>query len=163
VPDKKPDFSGIVKALHDSGVRYVLIGGLAMVAHGSSHVTVDIDLSYARDPENLSALSELLRANHSSLREAPPDLPFILDERTLKSMSTLTLQTDFGDVDLLAEPPGVVSFDHLWNRSQIITLFGIDVHVASLDDLIAMKEAANRPKDRNHLLELRALKQAIEE
>ena len=67
--DDEPDFSAILRALDASKVRYVLIGGLAMIAHGSAHVTVDMDI---------------------------------------------------------------------------------------------MKEAANRPKDRNHLLELRALKKAID-
>lgn len=75
----------------------------------------------------------------------------------------MTLETDVSPVDLLGEIPGIGSFEELWERSVETELYGIQIHVASLDDLIAMKKAANRPKDQAHLLELLALKRLKEE
>ena len=156
--DIEPDFSRILRDLESSQVRYVLIGGLAMVAHGSAQVTVDLDISYARDPDNLNRLAEAIKKHQPTLRDAPEGLPFIFDSRTLRDIVNLTLSTDAGEIDLLSEPAGVASFEELWDRSVSMDLFGVTVAVAGLDDLIAMKKAANRPKDRNHLLELQALK-----
>jgi predicted nucleotidyltransferase len=71
--------------------------------------------------------------------------------------------TDLGPLDLLGKAAGVTSFDGLWQRSIIMNVYGVTVHVASLDDLIAMKRAAGRPKDQNHILELEALRKLTQE
>jgi hypothetical protein len=75
----------------------------------------------------------------------------------------LNLFTDLGEVDVMRETPGVDSFEGLWERAVPMDLGGFTVRVASLDDLIAMKRAADRPKDRNHLYELLALKKLLNE
>lgn len=162
MPHKKLEFGAILAALDAAQVRYVLIGGLAMIAHGSAYVTVDVDISFARDSQNLEALSTALQTYHPALRDAPEGISFRLDSRTLKSAMNLTLSTDIGDIDLLSAPPGINSFEELWERSIVMRLYGHAVRIASIDDLIAMKEAANRPKDQMHLLELRMLKKLAE-
>jgi len=158
MPESLPDFPNILAALEAAQVRFVLIGGLAMVAHGSAHITVDIDICYARDRDNFSALVAALKPSNPHLRGAPEGLPFFFDTRTFANVLNLTLATDLGGVDLLGEVPGIASFDALWERSVVIELEGVAVHVASLDDPIAMKVAAGRPKDHLHLLELKALR-----
>jgi predicted nucleotidyltransferase len=95
------------------------------------------------------------------LRGALEGLPFFWDERTLKDTSNLTLETDLGAVDLLGHVSGADDFEGVWTRSLILPIEGVQVHVASLDDLIAMKRAANRLKDQNHILELEALRRLI--
>jgi len=77
VPDSPPDFRLVLERLNSERVRFVLVGGLAMVAHGSSHVTRDIDICYEREPENLAALAGAIATLHPTLRGAPADLPFI--------------------------------------------------------------------------------------
>ena len=144
-----------------SGVRFVIIGGVAMRMYGSSHVTDDIDFSYARDQEGLSGLVETLNRYHVRLRDFPANLPFFFDLRTLKNTQNLTLVTDVGNIDLLAEPAGVDSFEGLWARATQMEIYGIKVRVTSLEDLIAMKQAAGRPKDHQHLLELRDIQQVL--
>ena len=62
-----------------SRVRFVIIGGVAMRMHGSSHVTDDIDFSYARDLEGLPGLVEILNRYHVRLRDFPANLPFFFD------------------------------------------------------------------------------------
>jgi hypothetical protein len=161
VPDV-PDFQQILAAFAEQNVRVVMIGGVAMRLHGSAHITDDVDFCYARDRANLDALARALAPHHPKLRGAPDDLPFIWDTRTLQGLLNITLKTDIGIVDMLGEAAGVDSFEGLWNRSVLMEAHGLPVRVASIDDLIAMKRAANRVKDRNHILELEALRRLIQ-
>lgn len=156
-----PDFSNVLAALDAAGVRYVLIGGLAMIVHGSAHITVDIDICYARDQANFASLVTALKPSSPRLRGAPEGLPFFFDTRLFSNALNLTLTTDLGDVDLLGEVPGVGSFEALWEHSAILDLDGISVHVASLDDLIAMKRAAGRAKDQAHLRDLEEIRTTL--
>ena len=70
----------------------------------------------------------------------------------------LALTTDHGDLDLLAEVHGIGPYDRVFAQSVEVEADGRKVRVLSLDGLIAAKKAAGRIKDRNHLLELEALK-----
>jgi hypothetical protein len=162
-----PEFKTIIRLVTERNIRFVIIGGIAMRLHGCAHITQDVDFSYARDRENLQALSKALREKNARLRGVPEDLPFILDEYTFRNTQNLTLITDLGEIDLLAVPDGIDSFEGLLERSVAMDL-GEDledlvVQVASIDDLIAMKRAANRPKDQAHLYELLALKKLLAE
>lgn len=138
MPEPGIDFRAVVQMLNDAGVRYVLIGGVAMRLHGSSHITEDVDVSYARNPENYAAIVQALAHHRPRLRGVPVNLPFVLDVRTFRNTLNLTLETDLGDFDLLGEVAGVRSFEDLWTRSLVMDLDGLPARVASLDDLIAM-------------------------
>lgn len=155
--DQSDDFQKVIEVLVVSGLRFVIIGGIAMRLQGSAHMTDDIDFAFARDPQNLKALVQALAPYHPYLRGAVPGLPFFWDVRTLKNTINLTLNTDIGNVDLLGEPAGVESFESLWQGATVMKRGDIEVRVASVDDLIAMKRAAGRPKDQAHLLELERL------
>lgn len=162
VEDLEEQFIAVVEALRAHNVRFLVIGGVAMNAYGSHFVTRDIDIYYARDLQNLSALAEALAPFHPRLRGVEGGLPFRWDARTLRSGLNFTLNTDAGALDLLAEVPGDDSFEALWSRSTERPLFGVPVRVVSLDDLIGMKRAAGRDKDKLHLRELERL-QAVQE
>lgn len=159
----EPDFRTVLAELTESGVRFVLIGGLAMVAHGSAHITGDLDIGYARDRANIEAVVRALSPLNPRLRGFPPELPFVWDVSSARAAANQTLLTDAADVDILGEIPGIDSFEGLWSRSVETELFGIKVRIAGLDDLIAMKQAAGRLKDQTHIMELLALKKLIEE
>jgi hypothetical protein len=155
---------GILRLFQARGVRFVLIGGLAAKAHGSPTLTVDIDICYARDSDNLERLAAALRELGSVLRGAPAELPFRLDARTLRLGDTFTFVTDLGDLDVLGTPSGVNGFDELIANAQELELDeGLVVPVASLDDLIRMKRAAGRAKDRIELEVLGALRDEVED
>ena len=156
--EQNNDFQTVIEALSASGLRFVVVGGIAMRLQGAAHMTDDIDFAFARDPQNLQALVNALAPLHPRLRGAPPDVPFFWDVRTLQTSINLTLTTDAGDVDLLGEPAGVPSFQSLWDTATVIGRQGVPVRVASLDALIAMKRAAGRPKDKAHLMELERLR-----
>jgi predicted nucleotidyltransferase len=158
VPEPGSEFAEILRRLNENNVRYVLIGGLAMMLHGSAHITQDIDIGYARDRENYEALADALRSMNARLRNVPPGVPFFLDAHTFRNTQNLTLDTDLAPFDLLGHISGAEDFDELFARSLLAEIDGVPVHIASLDDLILMKRAANRQKDQNHILELEALR-----
>lgn len=138
----------LLQALDRHGVDFVVIGGVAGLARGSSYPTFDLDVAYARDPSNLERVAAALVEIGVTLRGAPPDLPIQLDAATLANGSNFTFETEFGDFDILGHVPGVRSYDELRAHSSIERVEEIDVRVASIDHLIAMKRAANRTKDK---------------
>ena len=142
------DPAPVVELFARAGIDFVLIGGVAGGAHGSSYATFDIDLAYARDRENLERLAEVLRSLGAVLRRAPADLPFQLDARSLAAGANFTFSTSLGSVDLLSDPAGAPPYDRLKADAVTIDVRGQTVRIASLDHLIAMKEAAGRPKDK---------------
>jgi hypothetical protein len=150
------DAGPIIHQLETHHVEYVVIGGLAMVAQGSAHITEDLDLCYHPTLANLQAFVAALTPLHPYFRGLPPALPFGLDIRILHAGSNFTLTTDHGDLDLRANVSGVGDYDQVFDSSIAAEMFGAQVRVLSLDGLIASKKAVNRCD--NHLLELEALK-----
>jgi hypothetical protein len=156
------DAKRALEALTDEGVRFVLIGGLAANMHGSHQVTLDLDICYARDPVNLERLANALRGIHAHLRGAPPEVAFLLDSRTLEAGDSFTFSTDAGPLDCLGTPAGTTGFESLDANAVEARIHGMKIRVAALEDLIRMKRAAGRPKDRMMLEELGALREEIE-
>jgi hypothetical protein len=158
----RPDV--ILRSLVDHGVRFVLIGGLAAQAHGSPSLTGDLDICYARDGENLTRLAAALEELAAVRRGLPADAPRMppLDTRTLRAGGLFTLTTRAGDFDLLATPDPGLDYERLKASAVTTTVAGHPVTVASLADLIDMKRAAGRPKDRIELEILGALREELD-
>ncbi len=102
-------------------------------------------------------LSRLQRNTIHFRGEAPEGIPFWGDTRIFQNEASLPLRTDLGDGDILGVASGAENFEELWKRSTLTEADDLRVQVASGDDLISRKRAANRPKDQNHLLELLAI------
>ncbi len=139
----------------------VLIGGLAVILHGGDHVTQDADFAFSRKRENAKLIVQALAPFHPRPWQWPEELPFVWDDQTLMNSSVLTLQTDIGRIDLLAEPSGSSDYLALRSRALDVEINGRVVPVASIDDLIAMKRAAGRPKDLAHIAELETIKKLM--
>jgi hypothetical protein len=152
------DAPALIQVLASGEVEFVTIGGQAMRAQGSAHVTEDADFCYRRTPENIARLAAALAPARPYLRGAPPGLPFRFDALTIQAGLNFTLTTDLGDVDFLGEVSGIGNYDAVYAKSEEIDMFGYKVRVLSLDGLIAAKTAAGRLKDQTHLLELEELK-----
>jgi len=138
----------LLRALDRHGVDFVVIGGLAGLARGSSYPTYDLDVAYGRDERNLERMAAALVEVGVTLRNAPPDLPFQPDAVTLANGSNFTFETEFGHFDILGRVPGIRSYEELRAASTVERVEGIPVRVASIDHLISMKRAANRIKDK---------------
>src|SRR5438477_9138257 len=155
----KSPLEQIAELFEQHGVEFMVIGEQEEVLFGSLRVTCDVDLCYRRTPSNLQRLATALRELNVSLRGAPPDLPFQIDERSLALGSNFTFNTKLGPLDLLAwvEPHG--DYEKLFKRAERYALGTIQVWTISLDDLIRVKEHIHRPKDRASLFQLKAIKQ----
>jgi predicted nucleotidyltransferase len=152
-----PNFREILPLLVQKHVRFILIGGGAATAHGSARVTYDVDVVYARDPENLRNLVAALQPYQPYLRGAPPGLPFRWDELTLQAGLNFTLITTLGDLDLLGEVAGGGTYERLISSTQEIETFGVKCLCVTLEKLIQLKRAAGRAKDLEAVAELQAL------
>lgn len=148
----------ILRLLVERGVDFVVIGGIAAVLHGSARNTFDLDICFATDNANLDALGDVLLALGARLKGVDDDVPFAPDARTLRQVELLTLVTRLGELDVLARPAGAPTYRELRRNADRYDLGGFNVSVASIDDLIAMKEAAGRPKDLLDIEELEAIK-----
>jgi hypothetical protein len=148
----------ILDALLAHEVDFVLIGGIAGMARGSSIPSYDIDVAYERRRDNLERLAAALRELGVTLRGARSDLPFQIDARTLWNGQHFTFDTPFGSLDILADPDGAPSYAELKRAAgPQLEVEGVGIYVASLDHLIAMKEAAGRTKDKLMATEYRVL------
>jgi hypothetical protein len=148
----------ILRTLLEHGVDFVLIGGLAGIARGSSYPSYDVDIAYARTETNLERLASALNDLGATLRGAPRDLPFQLDARTLKAGAHFTFETRYGSLDLLTDPDGAPPYEKLKaGAGSPAEVEGELIFVASLDHLIAMKEASGRTKDKLMATEYRVL------
>jgi predicted nucleotidyltransferase len=152
------DFRDLLNALKGGGVEFILVGGMAAIAHGSARVTQDLDIVYRRNPENLAKVALALKNFHPYLRGAPPGLPFRFDLETLRRGLNFTLTTSAGDIDLLGEITGGGAYDELLPHCVQLQVFGAALQCLSLDQLIHVKRAAGRPKDLEAIAELELLR-----
>jgi predicted nucleotidyltransferase len=151
-------FPAMLTALVSNNVRFVVVGGLAAAAHGSSRVTNDLDICYdAVDSTNLDLLGKVLAGWQAYPRGVEQGLPFIMDGRTLRGAPILTLTTSEGDIDVLDRIAGIGAYAEVRKHSEKITAFGVSFRVLDLPSLIKAKRAAGRPRDFDHLPELEAL------
>ena len=156
-----------LESLDRHGVEYVLVGGLGARAHGATRPTSHIDLVPDGDDDNLARLAAALLELNARLRvggmtdDEARQLPVQLDAETLRSFGSSTWMTDAGPIDVLRDLRDrqgcEVAFDELITRGVDQQIGAVVVHVASLDDIIASKEHADREKDREALPELRNL------
>lgn len=159
MPAPDTDFQSVVRLLADARIEFIVIGGIAAIAHGAGRVTYDVDVVYRRTRENMERIVEAFAPVQPYLRGAPPGLPFQLDLRTMRAGLNFTLITTLGQVDLLGEVAGDGTYDALLPHSEPREIFGVMAPCVSLEKLIALKRAAGRPKDFEPIAELEAIRQ----
>lgn len=142
--------AAICGVLVDHGVRFVIIGGMAARLHDTGHATIDVDICPSTDDANLANLAAALRELAARLRvEGDPDgVPFDPHPDALRQVTMMTLITQYGPLDLCFAPDGFPEgYDTLNEHASIIVVAAVDLPVASLEDIVASKRAAGRPKD----------------
>jgi hypothetical protein len=149
LPAEWPDFDprAMLRALVEGGVDFVVIGGIAVIVSGYGRATRDLDIAFAGEAANLEALGAVLVSIDARLRGIEEEVPFVPDARTLAGIQLLTLETKLGWLDVHRTVPGVASYERLRRRAERVTIDGLPVLIASVDDLLAMKQAAARPQD----------------
>ena len=155
-PSELPVLEKLAESLNRHEVKWVLIGGMAVMLHGATYLTSDCDLAFEKSQENLqnllSALQELgarpVRASESG--EYSLDLSIIL-------APFMHLKTEAGPVDLINRLPNIESFGDLYERSLAIDIDGVVIRIASIPDLIRLKSNTGRERDALHVSMLKAI------
>lgn len=155
-------FEKLLSVLVEEGVEFMIIGGVAAYHHGSSRVTLDLDILYARSRANIDRLVRAVAPIHPYLRGAPAGLPFHFDALTVERGLNFTLTTDAGPLDCLGEVAGIGRYEAVLPRSHDAELFGMRCKFVDLDALIESKRAAGRPKDLEAIAELEAIREERE-
>ena len=148
--DAPLDLGRLLRALDAHGVGFVVVGGLAAIAHGSRRVTLDLDIVPDPDPANFRRLVEAL-AQLELREESVTDGEFQRldprDEVDLARSRNVSLRTGAGRLDVLNRAKEAPPYGDLARRALRVPVAGVEVLVAGLDDLVAMKLASARPKD----------------
>ena len=159
-------FIEILNALHDRRVDFVIVGGVAAVLHGGSRVTFDLDVVPSLTPDSWEAAVDLLWGLGARPRVPEPlerirDVEHVRRWRREKGMLALNFHTPDGgtEVDLLVGESDAL--DELKQRAVEVTVDQRTFFVASIDDLISMKQRAGRPQDLLDIAELRRIRNRL--
>jgi transcriptional regulator with XRE-family HTH domain len=147
----------LVRSLVTGGVDFVVVGDLAAVVHGSRPTSRTLEIAYSSEESNLTRIGEVLVRLDARLRGVAERVPFVPERDGLRGARILTLDSHFGPIDLIGESGEAPIYASLRERAETTQVAGVRVLVASLDDLIAMKKAAGRPKDLVAVEELEAI------
>jgi len=137
----------VIVALAEGKAEFVVVGGISAVLRGAPITTIDLDICYRRTPDNVVRVARALAPMHPRLRGLPPDLPAVFDERTLLFGTNFTLEIGDESLDLLAEMSVIGGYEQILGQSSDLDVAGHQVKVLSLEQLIATKRGAGRPKD----------------
>ena len=146
------DFAAALRDLNEAELRYVIVGGLAVIRHGAVRATKDVDAAIAMDGENLARLDKLVARWHATNPDGSP-----LRTTALTAGGVLPLRTPHCLVDFLSEQLLPAPFDDVLARADVKRIDGVEAPICSLADLVAMKRATGRGTD---LLDLERLTEA---
>ncbi|MEP7003707.1 MAG: hypothetical protein ABI888_04130 [Chloroflexota bacterium] len=154
----------ILRALVAADVRFVVIGGIAGALQGSTTLTADLDILYDRDRDNIERLAGALKELDAKRRDLPDGVSARVDTRAILSGMNLLMSTRAGDLDCIAETPsGRFTYPQIAPTADRLSVErGLEIEVASLDELIRMKRATGREKDRIEVETLAALREERE-
>ncbi len=135
-------FGRLLADLNGAGVRYVVVGGIAVIRHGVVRATRDLDAVVAQDERNYAAIRRLIAEWSATRPDGTPVAPEGVEPGT-----SIHLATPHGDLDLLAPHAGTPGFDELLGRSDERRVDGIPAPIICLADLVRLKRHAGRPQD----------------
>ena len=150
---------GLLIRLRDSGLDFVVIGGVCAVYHGAPLTTFDLDVCCPFGEANVRRIECALKDLHPVHRLTPNKLPLEVTRSSFADLRNLYLQTDLGMLDCLGEVSGVGDFKTVFQRSVLAHLSYGRFRFLDLDALIAAKKATGREQDRVALRHLLAIKE----
>jgi len=148
--------SELLKRLVEGDVHFVIVGGLAVNAWGYVRGTQDLDLVPDPDRDNLGRLASLLEELGGRVETADGRLGPGAVETFLRAGDRTLIATELGPVDILQGHPQVPRFADLDADACAVQIGDLTVRVCSLEALLTMKRASDRPRDRDDLEALEA-------
>lgn len=144
-------FGSILEDLNEAEVRYVLIGGIALIRHGVVRATRDIDAVFDPAADNVERIRSLASKWGATRPDGSP-----IPEGGISPDRSIHLRTPRGDLDLVSESVAGLSFDGLFSRAEVKKVDGVEAPICSLPDLVAMKRSVGRERDLADLADLEA-------
>ena len=144
-------FARILEDLNEAEVRYVLIGGIALIRHGVVRATRDIDAVFDPDPKNVGRIESLVSRWGATRPDGSP-----IPDGGISPDRSIHLATPMGDLDLVSEAVASFKFEELLARAETRKVDGVEAPICSLADLVAMKRAVGRERDLADLADLEA-------
>ncbi len=151
-------FIDLLQRLANANVEFILIGGYACIVHGGTQTTQDIDICCEFTPDNLLRLQKAVADLHPVHRMTPQRLPLSLTAENCQQLNNLYLDTDFGQLDCVSTVQGLGGSEEVKTMCDTIETDGIQLKVLNRDALIQSKKAMDRPRDREAVRELEAIK-----
>jgi hypothetical protein len=149
----------LITRLLDRQVPFVLIGGMAGVAHGSTLVTQDLDICIVANAASFLRIQAALEGFNPRVRSGAGWLPLNLSEDQASRLKNLNIMTDLGKLDCLGEVLGIGDYQSAFEQSIAIDFDGYPCRVLSIDALIRAKKAVGRPRDLMAVAELEAIQE----
>lgn len=130
---------------------------MAVMLHGGDAVTSDFDLVFSKERDNLDRLVAALQDIGARPVRSGDEQPFELD-LSIVLAPFMHLKSEAGLIDLINRLPNIESFEDLFDRSLAVEVDGVEIRIASIDDLIRLKTGTNRERDRVHIRVLESIK-----
>lgn len=149
----------LLQRLSENQVDFVIVGGFAAVFHGSTLVTQDIDVCCDFSAPNLMRLWKAIKDLHPVHRLSPKRIPLQMTPAFCTGLKNLYLETDMGVLDCLGSILGLGDFETVKKHSmEIKAPGGQTFRVLTIDALILAKKAMDRPKDKETVIQLQAIR-----
>jgi hypothetical protein len=149
----------LLTRLNDSGLEFVVIGGVCVVFHGAPLATFDLDICCPFGEENVRRIESALRDLHPVHRLTANKLPMEMTRSSFGELKNVYLQTDLGKLDCLSEVAGVGDFQAVLRQSVVANFSYGQFRFLNLDALIAAKKAVGRDHDLDAVRQLLAIKE----
>lgn len=153
------DYQKLIKRLIENEVQFIIVGGFAAVLYGSSVMTEDLDLCIPFEKNNIQRLLNAFKDVHPEHRLIGKTRPIEEITEILSSYKNLYLKTDLGYIDVLSELPEIGTYEKLVAHTIVISLFGMNCRVLDIDTLIRAKKQMKRSKDKETVVQLKAIKE----
>lgn len=145
--------------LRESGLEFVIIGGVCVVFHGAPLATFDLDICCPFGEENVRKIENAVKDLNPVHRLTANKLPLAETHSMFSSLQNIYLQTDLGKLDCLSEVAGVGNFEEVKKQSIVANLSYGNYRFLNIDALIAAKKAVGRDRDLDAVRRLVAIKE----
>lgn len=157
------EYLDLFKKLEEQKIRYLICGGLAVNIYGIPRMTADIDILLDFTEENIAKFENAMKIlmYQSSLPitlkifVSENERKKVIAEKNLIAFSFFNSLANYMSLDVLIDVP--IPFDMLWETKENRQLERINVNIVSIENLISLKQYANRQQDRDDIILLSRL------